>query len=162
LEAVLFGAPEPVPLGKLVRSLRSFYSKEAIREGLERLRKRYESPEAGVQIVEAAGGYRLTTKPDVHEQLASVLGRRRTLSLSPAALETLSLIAYKQPITKASLEAVRGVQTDGVLKSLIELELVRVVGRDEGLGRAFLYGTTKKFLEHFGLRALKDLPRPQT
>ena len=77
------------------------------------------------------------------------------------SLETLSLIAYKQPIGKAALEAIRGVQSDGVLRSLIELGLIRVVGRDQNLGRAFLYGTTKRFLEHFGLRGLQDLPRAE-
>jgi segregation and condensation protein B len=111
--------------------------------------------------VEVAGGIQLATKPEVYDQMAQVLGRRRTLSLSHAALETLSLIAYKQPMGKAAIEAVRGVSSDGVLRSLIELGLIRVVGREEGLGRAFLYGTTRKFLEHFGLRGIKDLPRPE-
>ncbi len=114
-----------------------------------------------MQILQIAGGVQLATKPDIHEHMARVLGRRRTLSLSPAALETLSLIAYKQPIGKAALEAIRGVQSDGVLRNLNELGLIRVVGRDQNLGRAFLYGTTKRFLEHFGLRGLKDLPRAE-
>jgi segregation and condensation protein B len=145
----------------MANGLGDFYDKEAVRAGLESLRQRYERTGSGVQIVDVAGGLQLVTKPEVHEQVTTVLGRRRTLSLTPAALETLSLVAYKQPISKAALEAVRGVQSDGVLKNLIELDLVRVVGREENLGRAFLYGTTKKFLEHFGLRGIKDLPRPE-
>ncbi len=161
MEAVLFAAADPIPAGKLSRSLSQLYDRTEIQAGLERLRRRYESEGSGVQLVEVAGGFRLTTKVELYDYVARVLGRKRTLTLSPAALETLSLIAYKQPISKAGIEAVRGVQSDGVLKHLIELDLVRVVGREEGLGRALLYGTTKKFLEHFGLRGLKDLPRPE-
>ncbi len=115
----------------------------------------------GIALEHVAGGLRLATKHELAEPVAAVLGRPRTIALSPAAIETLSLIAYKQPISKADLESVRGVQCDGVLRNLIELELVRVAGRDESLGRAFLYGTTRKFLEQFGLRGIKDLPRPE-
>ena len=161
LEAVLFASPEPIPQGKLTRRLRAYYARETVIEGLDLLREKYEAPASGVYLVEVAGGFQLATKPTTFEFVVAVLGQRRTLSLSPAGLETLSLIAYKQPIGKAALEAIRGVQSDGVLRSLIELDLVRVVGRDESLGRAFIYGTTRKFLEHFGLRAIKDLPRPE-
>ena len=158
----MFASGNPVPARKLFKCLAPFYDREAVQEGLKNLERRYAESRAGIQIIEVAGGYQLTTKPELYEQVSAVLGKKKALSLSPAALETLSLIAYKQPITKAGIEAVRGVQSDGVLKHLIELDLVRVVGREEGLGRALLYGTTRKFLEHFGLRGLKDLPKAET
>jgi segregation and condensation protein B len=141
--------------------LRLLYRKEAVKEGLDALERRYASAEHGIMLERVAGGVRFVTRGELMEPVAAVLGHRRTITLSPAALETLSLIAYKQPIGKADIEAIRGVQSDGVLRSLIELELVRVVGRDESLGRAFLYGTTRKFLEQFGLNGIKDLPRPE-
>ena len=161
MEAILFAASEPIAITKLMQALRAFYSKDAVKEGLDALERRYAAPDRGMAIEKLAGGVRFVTRGELMEPVAAVLGHRRTITLSPAALETLSLIAYKQPIGKADLEAIRGVQCDGVLRSLIELELVRVAGRDESLGRAFLYGTTKKFLEQFGLNGIKDLPRPE-
>ena len=161
LEALLFASPEPLTVSALARGLKVFYTRVEVEAGLRRLAARYERAHSGVQLVRIAGGWRLVTRPEYYEQVASVLGHTRTVSLTPAGLETLSLIAYKQPISKAQVEAIPGVQSDGVLKSLIDLDLVRVVGRDESLGRAFLYGTTRKFLEHFGLNGIRDLPRPE-
>lgn len=159
LEAVLFAAPEPVSAARIFKQLKPFYPKEILQEALTGLTARFEGNDSAVQLVKVAGGYQLATKPAYYEYVSAVLGRKKTISLSPAGLETLSLIAYKQPISKADIEAVRGVQSSGVLKSLIELDLVKVVGREDNIGRAFIYGTTRKFLQHFGLGAIRDLPR---
>ncbi len=161
LEAILFASAAPIAPAKLAQGLRSFYPREKVVEAVEALERRYAADGHGIAIEQVAGGVRLVTKHELAEPVAAVLGRPRTITLSPAAIETLSLIAYKQPVSKADLESIRGVQCDGVLRSLMELELVRVAGRDESLGRAFLYGTTRKFLEQFGLRGIKDLPRPE-
>jgi segregation and condensation protein B len=108
-------------------------------------------------VQEVAGGFRLATRPEVHPWIQR-LQQVKPARLSRAALETLSIVAYRQPITRAEIEAIRGVAVDGVLRTLLERELVRMMGRKADAGRPMLYGTTQQFLEHFGLRELADLP----
>lgn len=155
LEAVLFVATEPVSLRRLAEILGE--EPPRVREALAALQERYSGP-AGIHLVEIAGGFRLLTNPDCAEAVAAVSGRKAQDRLSPAALETLSIIAYKQPASRAEIERIRGVGVGPILRHLLELDLVKVTGREEGLGRALLYGTTKAFLDRFGLKTLKDLP----
>lgn len=156
LEALLFASPEPLPRERLAVLLPEL-SPEALAAALTALGARYASPQSGLMLEEVAGGFRLATRPEVAETVAR-LAIVRPSRLSRPALETLAIIAYRQPITKAEVEAVRGVGIDGVLKTLGERGLVRILGRKRDPGRPMLYGTTPAFLEYFGFRELSDLP----
>jgi segregation and condensation protein B len=156
LEALLFVAEEPLPLPKLQEILGDAAPADT-EASLHDLAVRLEIDGRGLMVQEVAGGFRLATRPEVHawvQQLQQVKPAR----LSRAALETLAIIAYRQPITRAEIEAIRGVAVDGVLRTLLERELVRMMGRKAEAGRPMLYGTSQQFLEHFGLRELGDLP----
>ena len=158
LEAVLFVASEPVDREKLLEIFSSQIRADAA-EALERIVERYRGgPDKGIQIEEVAGGLRLVTRPELHGYLRKffeVSGRNR---LSMAALETLAIIAYRQPITGPEIQELRGVSPAGVLKTLLEKRLVRISGRKKVVGKPFLYRTTREFLMHFGLESLEDLP----
>lgn len=130
----------------------------AARALLERLKAFYDADGAALQVEEIAGGYQLLTRPRFHPWLVRLKRTGHELRLTPAALETLAVVAYKQPITRAEVEKVRGVACGEVVRQLMEKGLVRVAGRHDSLGRPQLYGTTKKFLQAFGLNTLKDLP----
>jgi len=156
LEAMLFVADEPVSTRRFAELLSEEVAK--IREGLGALQERYGGPRSGVHLVEIAGGWRLLTNPECADAVAALAGRKAKDRLSAAALETLAIVAYRQPVSRAEVERIRGVAVGPVLRHLLELELLRVVGREEGLGRALLYGTTREFLDRFGLKHLKDLP----
>jgi segregation and condensation protein B len=156
LEALLFVAEDPLPLQKLQEILGDAEAAET-EASLHELAVRLEADGRAVMVQEVAGGFRLSTTPEVHawvQQLQQVKPAR----LSRAALETLAIIAYRQPITRAEIEAIRGVAVDGVVRTLLERELVRMMGRKTEAGRPMLYGTSQQFLEHFGLRELGDLP----
>lgn len=156
LEALLFAADAPVELARLAEVLG--LAPEATRRAVEALREACDAPGRGLVLVEVAGGFRLVTRPE----LAPVLVRFQRLAgrsrLSRAALETLAIIAYRQPISRGEIEQLRGVGAESVLTHLLERRLIRVVGRKAAPGRPILYGTTRAFLEHFGLRDLGDLP----
>lgn len=158
LEAILFVAAEPVERTKLLEIFGNQRRPEA-ESALERLIERYRGgPGSGVQIEEVAGGLRLVTRPELHGYLRKffeVSGRTR---LSMAALETLAIVAYRQPITGPEIQELRGVSPAGVLKTLLEKRLVRISGRRKVVGKPFLYRTTREFLMHFGLESLEDLP----
>jgi segregation and condensation protein B len=156
LEAMLFVADEPLSARRLSELLEA--ETADVKEAMDRLRERYAGPQRGVHLVEIAGGFRLLTNPLCAEALAVLAGRRAKDRLSAAALETLAIVAYRQPVSRAEIERIRGVGAGPVLRHLIELELIRVAGREEGLGRALLYGTTRQFLDRFGLKSVKDLP----
>ena len=156
LEACFFVAREPVTLGRLADVVGA--NKGDTRKALELLREKYSGDHAGVHLTEIAGGWRFLSNPAFAETLAALQGQKAADRLSAAALETLAVIAYKQPVGRAEIERVRGVGAGPVLRHLLELEMIKVVGRDEGLGRALLYGTTKDFLDRFGLGTLRDLP----
>jgi len=155
LEAVLFVATEPLSARRLADVLGEEVAE--VRLGVDALRERYNG-EAGVHLVEIAGGFRLLTNPLCADAVARLSGRKAQERLSPAALETLAIIAYKQPLGRAEIERIRGVGVGPILRHLLELDLIKIAGREEGLGRALLYGTTKSFLERFGLPSVKDLP----
>jgi segregation and condensation protein B len=157
VEALIFASPEPLTEKALVKLLDS-EPKEDVLAAIEALKRDYERP-GGLQMVEVAGGYQIVTRPELHEWVRRLFHERTTQKLSVAALETLAVIAYKQPVTGPEVAEIRGVNTAGVLGTLIERKLVKIVGRKQVVGRPFLYGTTREFLERFGLNDLADLPR---
>ncbi len=156
LEALLFVVDEPIPLAKLQEVLGDA-DEGATAASLHELALALESQGFGVMVQEVAGGFRLTTRPEAHSWIQR-LQQVKPTRLSRAALETLAIIAYRQPITKAEVEQIRGVAIDGVLRTLLERELVRMLGRKADAGRPILYGTSQQFLEYFGFRTLGDLP----
>ena len=158
VESLIFAAEEPIPVRKLVEIIEDIESAQ-IQEAVAQLKNDYNTQGRSFQIEEIAGGYQLFTRPEYYEWIAKLRKKTGETKLSQAALETLAIIAYKQPILRADLEAIRGVQSGQIIRLLMEKDLVKVVGRDESLGHPLLYGTTKKFLEYFGLKNIKDLPK---
>jgi segregation and condensation protein B len=158
LEAALFASPRPVPVEEL-RALDTDASAAAVAAALDELREHYDVDGHGVELLEQGGGWQILTRAEYTEAIERAQLASRPQRLSAAALETLAIIAYRQPIGRADVEEIRGVAVGGVLKSLHERGLVDVVGRAEGLGRPLLYGTTPLFLEQFALRHLEELPR---
>jgi segregation and condensation protein B len=156
LEAILFVAREPIPESRLVEALGC--GKPELRAALEAMRERYSGDASGIHLREIAGGWRLLSNPAFADTLAVLHGAKAADRLSAAALETLAVIAYKQPVGRAEIERIRGVGVGPILRHLMELDLIKVAGRDEGLGRALLYGTTRSFLDRFGLASTRDLP----
>src|SRR5262245_13552964 len=160
IEAALLVADEPLTPRRLAAVATLSDAAEA-RRLVRRLQSLYERDGSAFQVEEAAGGYQLLTRPEFHPWLARLRRSTNELRLSAPARETLAIVAYRQPIMRADIEAIRGVQVSEVLRQLMEKGLVRIAGRDESLGRPVLYGTTKKFLQLFGLKSLKDLPQAE-
>jgi len=156
LEGILFVSESPVKLDTLTEILRE-WDKDALLEGIDRLRKEHEEDSRGLELVEVAGGYQFRTKPR-WAQWVNRLKKTKPVKLSQAALETLAIIAYRQPVIRPTIEMIRGVDSGGVLRSLLEKGLIRIAGRKEIAGRPLIYGTTKTFLELFNLNTLSDLP----
>jgi segregation and condensation protein B len=157
IEAVLFVASEPVPERRLLELFEED-EREAAAEALAAVRARYGGPASGMQVDAAGGGLRLVTRPELHGWLRRFFDTAGNSKLSMAALETLAIIAYQQPVTAPEIQELRGVNPSGVVKTLLERRLVRIAGRKEVVGKPFLYATTKEFLVHFGLDRLDDLP----
>jgi len=157
VEALMFASPEPLTIKTLAKLLAT-EPKEDIVAAVDALKAEYTRP-GGLAMVEVAGGYQIVTRPELHEWVRRLFHERTTQKLSVASLETLAVIAYKQPVTAPEIAEIRGVNTSGVLGTLVERHLVKVVGRKQVVGRPFLYGTTREFLERFGLNDLSDLPR---
>jgi segregation and condensation protein B len=157
VEALIFASPEPVTVKTLTKLLDS-EPKEDIVAAIEALKEDYQRP-GGLTLVEVAGGYQIVTRAELHEWVRRLFHERTTQKLSVASLETLAVIAYKQPVTAPEISEIRGVNTVGVLGTLVERHLVKVVGRKPVVGRPFLYGTTREFLDRFGLNDLSDLPK---
>lgn len=158
LEAALFASARPIPADEL-GALEPEASKAAVAAALDELREHYDVDGHGIELLEIGGGWQLLTRSEYTEAIERAQLAARPARLSGAALETLALIAYRQPIGRAEIEEIRGVSVGSVLKSLHERGLIDVVGRGEGLGRPLLYGTTPIFLEYFALRHLEELPR---
>ena len=156
VEALIFASPEPLT-PKLLFKLLADEPREDVSAAVEAVRQDYAN-RAGLHVVEVAGGYQITTRPELHEWVRRLFHERSTQKLSVAALETLSVVAYKQPITRAEIEELRGVDVSGVVNTLTERGLIKIVGKKEVPGRPFLYATTEKFLEHFGLKSLQEMP----
>jgi segregation and condensation protein B len=157
VEATLFASQTPLTASELARADESL-SEQEVETAIGVLRERYEADERAFQIYQLGDGYQLLTRPEFAPYLERFDSIPRPPHLSPAALESLAIIAYRQPIGRIEIEDVRGVSATSVLRTLLDWELIEVVGRGEGLGRPLLYGTTGQFLEHFGLKSLGDLP----
>lgn len=160
LEAALMAADEPLTVRRLISATGLADAAEA-RRLIRRLQELYNLDGTAFQLVEVAGGYQLQTRPEFHGWLVRLRRSTAELRLSAAARETLTIVAYRQPITRADVEGIRGVQCGEVLRQLMEKNLIRIAGRDASLGRPVLYGTTKKFLQVFGLNSLRDLPKSE-
>lgn len=158
LEAALFASPRPIPFDALA-TLDPESSPAALASALDELREHYDVDGHGVELVEQGGGWQILTRPEYTEAIERAQVSVRPQRLSSPSLETLAIIAYRQPIGRAEIEEIRGVAVGSVLKSLHERSLIDIVGRSEGIGRPLLYGTTALFLEQFGLRHLEELPR---
>ncbi len=158
VEALLFAVQEPISVRKISEIIEGAEAKE-IREVIQQLREEYDAHDRVFQVEEIANGFQLLSRPEYHEWISKIRKKSGENKLSQQALETLSIIAYKQPIIRAEIEAIRGVQSGQMIRTLIEKGLVKITGRDEVLGRPLLYGTTTKFLDHFGLKSIKDLPK---
>lgn len=156
IEAVLFASGEPVPVERLVQALE--IDRTTVQKILTLMMEEREAEGFGVEIIRTDDSYQMTTKSDYAQYVRSVLDIRRNLPLSPAAMETLAIIAYRQPVTKGYIEQVRGVDSGGIVSSLESKGLVEERGRLDAAGRPILYGTTLNFLRCFGLKTLNDLP----
>jgi segregation and condensation protein B len=157
IEALVFASPEPLTPKALFKLLDS-EPREEVERALASLKADYR-PERGLQIVEIAGGLQIVTRTDLHEWVRRLFHERKTSKLSVQALETLAVVAYRQPVTAAEITEIRAVNTSGVLGTLIERKLVKIAGRKPVVGRPFLYATTREFLMRFGLNDLTDLPK---
>ncbi len=160
LEALLFASDTPVEI-VTVREVLELASPDAARDLVDALGARLRAEGRALQIIEVGGGFRLVTRPEVAPWLVKLARARTRQRLSRPALETLAIIAYRQPVSRPEVDAVRGVNSEGVLDNLLERRLVRIAGRKDSPGRPFLYETTRDFLVAFGLRDLADLPKPE-
>jgi len=156
LEGILFVSDSPVKLDTLAEILNE-WDREALLDGIQRIKREYEEDSRGLELVEVAGGYQFRTKPQ-WAQWVNRLKKSKPVKLSQSALETLAIIAYRQPVIRPTIEVIRGVDSGWVIRSLLEKGLIRIVGRKEIPGRPLIYGTTKTFLELFNLNTLSDLP----
>ena len=165
IEALIFTADQPIGVQDIQSVLEQTFETKIKPQDIERaiadLRERYERDGFSLEIVEIANGFQFMTKPAFHPVVGTYLRQTTRRRLSRSALETLSIIAYKQPITKRDAEKIRGVSCDYAIQKLLEKELVTIIGRSDLPGRPLLYGTSDKFMDYFGLKDLKDLPKPK-
>lgn len=159
IEALLFVSDRPLTLGQIKEVLGDSLETIQIRRILEELNSEYETINRGMRVVEVAGGFRMVTAPALSPFLKKLYKERRLERLSKPALETLAIIAYKQPVTKLEIESLRNVDVEGVVKNLLDKNLIRIAGRKKAPGRPYVLGTSRQFLEYFGLRSLEDLPK---
>ena len=160
VEAVLFASDAPLTADEIARADESL-DEDRVEEALQTLQADYDDGQRAFQLVEIAEGYQILTRPEYAPYLERFDNVPRPSRLSGPSLETLAIIAYRQPIGRIEIEYVRGVGSSGVIGTLQDRRMIDVVGRAEGLGRPLLYGTTQHFLEHFGFESLEDLPRPE-
>ncbi|MDD3087550.1 MAG: SMC-Scp complex subunit ScpB [Candidatus Omnitrophica bacterium] len=158
IEALLLASERPLGLEKIRDVLDNLPAKDTL-DLIEELRKEYNDGSRGIRVVEIAGGFQMITAPEFAPFLKKLFKGRNTERLSKPALETLAIIAYKQPLTRSEIELLRNVNVDGVMKSLLDKSLIRISGRKKAAGNPYVYGTTRQFLEHFGLKSLQDLPK---
>ena len=159
IESLLFVSEEPLSLEKMKSALPSTDAKD-IKAAIQTLKDDYDHREGGICLVEVAGGYQLRTRPEYAEWVRKII-QPSAQRLSPAALETLAIIAYKQPIMRSDIEHIRGVDAGGIIRMLLDRKLIKIQGRKELPGRPLIYATTRHFLELFGLKDIKDLPAPK-
>ena len=157
LEAILFVSGEPLSVDRMLGVVEGVSRAELV-SALQALKADYAVEGRGLQLVEVAGGFQIATRPDCAPWIKRLERAKESARLSRSAMETLAIVAYKQPVVRAEIEQIRGVDSAGVLKTLLERRLIRIVGRKDAPGRPILYGTTRQFLQAFGLKDLKDLP----
>ncbi len=157
IEALLFLEVEPIEV-RTIATVTGF-ARERIEELLSLMKVDYEQPNRGMELLTIGGGVQLTPKRDVWPHLRERFGKKREGRLSRAAMETLSIVAYSQPVTRGEIESLRGVAADGMIRQLVERGMIKEVGRKEAPGRPVQYGTTREFLQHFGLESIADLPK---
>ena len=158
IEALLFASEKPLTIEQVKKVLGNLESNE-IRKILDELKSEYAEDNRGICITEVAGGFQMITSPNFATFLKKLYKERHLERLSKPALETLAIIAYKQPLTKLEIESLRNVNVDGVMKNLLDKTLIRICGRKKAPGRPFVFGTTRQFLEYFGLKSLDELPK---
>jgi len=158
VEALIFVSEKPITLEQIKKVLGDL-DLTAIKKIIEELKNDYEIANRGMRIIEIAGGFQMIACTNFSSFLKKLFKSRNSEKLSKQALESLAIIAYKQPLTKAEIESLRNVNVDGVMKSLLDKNLIRICGRKKIPGRPFVFGTTREFLEHFGLKSLQDLPK---
>jgi segregation and condensation protein B len=165
IEALIFCAPEPLGVEEIVSCLSEMFGaavpNKDVESALAVLSQKYESEEFAFALEKLGGGYQFLTKPAYQPSIQILLRQHSQKKLSTAQLETLSIIAYKQPITKGEVEQIRGVSCDYSLQKLLEKELVEIRGKSDGVGRPLIYGTSQKFMDYFGINSLQDLPQPK-
>ena len=157
IEALLFAATKPLTVNE-IRKVMKTLTPSQIQEHLSQIRAEYDQNGRSFEMIEVAGGYEVATRKEFAPWIMRIELQKRAKQVTLSALETLAILAYKQPSTRAEIEDLRGVDVSGVLNTLMERDLVKIVGRKEVPGRPFMYGTTEKFLEHFGLKSLSELP----
>ncbi|MDD5561432.1 MAG: SMC-Scp complex subunit ScpB [Candidatus Omnitrophica bacterium] len=158
IEALIFASDKPVTVEQIKKVL-GISESAGVRKSIDDLRAEYEAQNRGIRVVEIAGGFQMITSSAFAPFLKKLFKYRFSDKLSKPALESLAIIAYKQPLTKSEIESLRNVNVDGVMKSLLDKNLIRICGRKKIPGRPFVFGTTRQFLEHFGLKSLDDLPK---
>jgi segregation and condensation protein B len=165
IEALIFCSPKPISVADILTCLSEMFEadvpEEDIYKAIDQLKEKYEVDQFAITIVESGGGYQFLTKPAYQASIGILLKQQSKKRLSKSALETLSIIAYKQPVTKSEIELIRGVSCDYSIQKLLEKELIEVRGKSEGVGRPILYGTSQVFMDYFGINDLKELPTPK-
>lgn len=167
IEAIIFSSDEPIPESEIMKAIKAIDGEETeivsddVQKVISELNLFYEQNNLAINIVEVAKGFLHATKPEFAKYVGYLSSEKSKRRLSQAALETLAIIAYKQPLTKPELEAIRGVNSDYILTTLLEKQLINITGRAETIGRPLLYQTTREFLKYFGLKDLNDLPKPR-
>lgn len=165
IEALVFCSPKPITAQEIQRCLKDMYEAdipmEEIESGLKHIENRFDSGAFSFGLIQSGGGYQFLTKPSYQASIAILLKQQSKKRLSNSSLETLSIIAYKQPVTKSEAEQIRGVSCDYSIQKLLEKELIEIKGKSEGVGRPLLYGTSQRFMDYLGINHLKELPTPK-
>ncbi|MBT30289.1 MAG: SMC-Scp complex subunit ScpB [Thalassobius sp.] len=165
IEALIFCSSSPLKVSEIQACLSEMFDAEVpekdVTDAIDVLVERYMSDDFSIEIIKAAGGYQFMSKPAYQASIGILLKQKSKKRLSTSALETLSIVAYKQPVTKSQLEQIRGVNCDYAVKKLLEKELLVIKGKSDGIGKPVLYGTSEKFLEYFGINDLSELPMPK-
>ena len=165
IEALIFCAEKPIKLADIKSCLTEMFEADVpekdITGAIEKIQEKYSDEQYPFEVIKTGGGYQFLTKPAYQSSIGILLKQQSKKRLSTSALETLSIIAYKQPITKSEAEQIRGVNCDYAIQKLLEKELVEVKGKSEGVGRPILYGTSQRFMDYFGINDLKELPTPK-
>lgn len=163
IESLIFAAPRPIPIDDIVSTLAEAFevdvSVNEVEKAINEIVAKYNDPIHAIDIQEVSGGFTFMSKPAHHHVLAVYLKQTENRKLSKAALETLSIIAYKQPCTRTDIESIRGVNCDYAIQKLLEKDLVHIIGRNEGPGKPLIYGTSETFMNYFGLKTISDLPK---